>query len=277
MKKKIMSLLMATMLSLSIVACGGGGTKEPQQKEPAKKEYIEETQIADLFTNPDNFKGKYVKLSGKIFTTPEKSGSDIALQAWHDPSTASNNFIVYYTSDTETFAQDDYIIVDGKIEGSFEGENAFGGKVTAPLITADSIEVQSYMDAVVPTIKEVVPENAVYDQNGITLKVDKVEFAEQETRVYLTETNASADKFNMWTYSIKLTQNGQQFEQEYSTSAYDGDYPELASEILPNVSSSGILVFPAMDSSASIQLHAEGSSDNWELDFAPFTIDIPVQ
>lgn len=277
MKRRIMSLLMTTVLAISLIACSSGNSSGSQSKETEKKEYIQDSQIADLFTNPDNFEGKYVKLSGKIFTAPEKDGDKIALQAWHDPSNANNNFIVHYTSENETFNQDDYILVDGKIEGTFEGENAFGGKVTAPLIYADTIEVQSYMDAVVPTIKEIVPENASIEQHGISLKVDKIEFAEEETRVYLTETNASPDKYSMWVHSMKITQNGQQFEQEYSSSSYEGNYPELSSEILPNASSSGIVVFPAMDSSASFQLYVEGHSDNWELDFSPFIIDISVQ
>ena len=74
-----------------------------------------------------------------------------------------------------------------------------------------------------------------------------------------------------------LVQNGQQIEQEYTNSIYEGDYPELSSDILPNASSSGILVFPAMDSTASFQLYAEGMSDNYDLDFSPFTIDISAQ
>lgn len=58
---------------------------------------------------------------------------------------------------------------------------------------------------------------------------------------------------------------------------YNGNYAELPYDILPNSSSSGVLVFPAIDSSASFQIYAEGYSDNWELEFAPFTIDISAQ
>lgn len=276
MKKKVL-LTVTLILCLLLTACGGN-SKESKPKKPEKKEYIEETQISELFTNPNKFKGKYVKLSGKIFTAPEKDGENIALQAWHNPDSAENNFIVYYSSQDETFSTDDYIMVDGKIEGTLEGENAFGGKVELPLISAENIDVLSYMEAIVPTIKEIVPANAICEQNGISLKVDKIEFAEKETRVYLTESNASSDKFSMFTYSMKLIQNGQQIEQDtMSSSSYEGKYPDLASEILPNASSSGIIVFPVLDSSANFQLYVEGYSDNYELEFAPFTIDVSVQ
>ena len=94
----------------------------------------------------------------------------------------------------------------------------------------------------------------------------------------MTETNSSVDKFCMSTYSMKIIQNGQQIEQDMaSISSFEGAYAELASDILPNASSSGIIVFPVIDSSASFQIYAEGFSDNWELEFAPFTIDIAAQ
>ncbi|MXP77240.1 hypothetical protein GN277_18210 [Lachnospiraceae bacterium WCA-9-b2] len=277
--KRVLSMLLAACLCCGLLAgCGGNSeTEEKQKKKEKTKEYIEESQIAELFTNPDSFKGKYVVLTGQIFVEPEKSEGTTALQAWHDPQNAQNNFIIHY-SGSESFSTNNYIKVDGRIEGTFEGENMMGGIVTAPLIKADKIEVMSYIEAVTPTIKELTPENAISEQNGISLKVDKIEFAENETRIYMTETNSSVDKFCMSTYSMKIIQNGQQIEQDMaSISSFEGAYAELASDILPNASSSGIIVFPVIDSSASFQIYAEGFSDNWELEFAPFTIDIAAQ
>lgn len=283
MKKKIVAILLTACLSFSLSACSGGesgsSSTSASQTEVVsnQKEYISESEIPNLFTSPDDYKGKYVKLTGQIFATPEQDDDRIALQVWHDPENSSNNFIVYVNGTDSTFSMNDYIVVDGEIMGEFSGENAFGGTVTAPMIEADSIEVQSYIDAVHPTIKEITPENAVSEQNGISLKVDKIEFAEDETRIYLTETNATDTKFSMWVYSIMVIQSGQQIEQDTSSmSAYEGNYAELSSDILPNASSSGVLVFPAMDSSTGFQLYAEGMSDNYELTFNPFTIDIPA-
>lgn len=274
MKKKLMLLLLAGCCILPITSCG---SEEAQESTVVKEEktYLTETEISSLFSDPEAYKGKYVKLDGQIFTSPEQDEDGVALQVWHDPQNASNNFIVYVNGNDTTFNQNDYISVDGEILGEFSGENMLGGTVTAPMIQADTIEVKSYMDAVVPTITEISPENAVSEQHGISLKVDKVEFAEEETRVYLTESNGSDDKFSMSTYSIKIVQNGKQIEQDTSSmSAYEGNYAELSSEILPNSSSSGVLVFPPMDSSTSFQIFAEGYSDDYETEFEPFTIDI---
>lgn len=275
MRKRIVAIVMIFLMSAGSIACGGTDGAEPENDE---KEYLSETEIANLFSDPESYKGKYVKLSGKIFNGPDTAENYVAYQAWHDAQNSTNDFVFGMENPEEDFNVDDYVIVDGRITGTFEGTNAFGTTIECPQIDAISIEKQSYMDAVVPTIKEITPENAVSEQNGISLKVDKIEFAEKETRVYLTETNASADKFSFSVYDIKITQNGQQISQDMSSmSSYEGEYPELSYEILPNASSSGVLVFPPIDSSAGFQIYAEGYSDNWELEFAPFTIDISAQ
>ena len=280
MKKRLLIVVLAGMMIFLLSACGesNGPAKESSAKE-TKKEYIDEAQIGDVFSSPDKFKGKYVKMSGKIFVEPEVDGSSVALQVYHNPENSSNNFIVYYdNTDGMELTSDSYIMVDGKINGTFEGENAFGGSISAPLIEADSIEVLSYIDAIAPTVKEATIENGAVEQNGVSFKLEKVEYAEKETRMYVTATNASPDKFSFFTYDIKLIQNGNQIAQDSSSmSSYEGDYPQLSSDILPSASSSGVLVFPAMDSSASFQIYAEGMSDNYDLQFSPFIIDVVMQ
>lgn len=279
MKKKLLAVLLAATMALSITACGGGdnGNSSEKSSEPEKKEYIEDSEIVDMFANPADYKGKYVKLTGKIFNKPENDGENIAYQAWHDISAADKDFL-FYLKDDDSFSMDDYVEVDGKITGTFKGENAFGTELTCPEIEAISVEKLSYIDAVVPTINEITPENAVSEQNGISLKVDKVEFAEKETRVYITETNSSSDNCSINVYDIKILQNGQQINQDSSSmSAYEGDYAELPYDLLAGASASGVLVFPAMDSSASFQVHIEAYSDNWEIEFSPFVIDVPAQ
>lgn len=278
MKKKILSTLLIAAMTLSITACGGDSSESQKESdEPKEKEYVDVSEINNVFSDPDKYEGKYIQLTGKIFNGPDKDEDYVAYQAWHDITNSDKDFIFGLEND-DSFAIDDYVSIDGVITGTFEGENVMGGTIVCPMIHADTVEKLSYIDAVVPTISEIVPENAVAEQNGISIKVDKIEFAEKETRVYLTETNGSSDKFSFSVYDIKIIQNGQQISQDSSSmSMYDGDYAELPYDILPNASSSGVLVFPAMDSSASFQIYAEGYSDNWELEFAPFTIDISAQ
>lgn len=273
MKKYFLTVLLC-LSALTLSACGSSNQKNTAEETPEPKEYIEESQITELFTNPDNFKEKYVTLTGKVFMTPEKDDGTTYLQIYNNPMDYENNFIVSYEGDLE-LTSDSYVSVDGQIAGAFSGENMMGGSVTAPLILADTVKELSYIEAVVPTISEIVPADAVLEQHGLTLKIDKIEFAAAETRVYLTAENSSEDKCSISTYSMKIIQNSQQIEQDSSTmSKYDGNYPDLSSDILPGASTSGVLVFPALDGTTPFQLYADSYSDNWELQFEPFIFDI---
>ena len=279
MKKRFLAAFLVVVMALSLTACGSSDSekKEESPKKSSKKEYVPEDKINSVFSNPDKFEGKYIKLTGQIFYGPEKEDNISAYQAWYDTVTSSKDFI-FGIEGGDTFSFEDYVIVDGEIQGGYTGENLMGGEVTCPVINAISVKKITYIEAVVPTIKEITPENAVVEQNGISMKVDKIEFAEKETRVYITESSSAADKFSMYSYDIKIIQNGQQIEQDTnSMSPYEGNYPKLSDDILPNASTSGILVFPAIDNSADFQIYAEGYSDNFELTFSPFTIDIAAQ
>lgn len=61
MKKKLLvSALLFAMGASVLTGCGGG----EKQEEPEEIVYLEESEIDSLFTNPEEYVGKYVKLSG---------------------------------------------------------------------------------------------------------------------------------------------------------------------------------------------------------------------
>ncbi len=270
MKHKLSAILIVTILSLPLFAC----SEEPESSEPQEKVYVKEDEIKDVFSSPDKYEGKYIKLSGKVFTEPEKDGDDYALQAWNNPQNSENDFVVHYTG-KDDLKVDDYIVVDGKITGEFEGENFFGSSLTCPLIDAESIEVQSYIDAIVPTLKEITP-NISNEQHDLTITIDKVEYAEIETRVYLTVTNNGNDNVGYGVYSTRIVQDGKQIEQDQSSSSsYEGNYEELSYDLIAGASTSGVLVFPSIDQTKDFKIVVPDIySDNYELEFEDFSFDI---
>lgn len=278
MKKKLLATILCGLVIFGLSACGGNSADSNEStKKAEEKVYIEDSQIDELFTSPENFKGKYVKLSGNIFTSPEKDGDTTALQVWHDVKNASQNFIVY-TDSSDSFAQEDYVIIDGKIDGEFSGENALGQEVTVPLIIADSITKSSYIDVVAPTVKEITPD-VTAEQHDLSATVDKIEYSDIETRVYITLDNKSDENAGADVYGAKIIQDGKQISQDQSsTSIYDGNYEQLDYEISAGASSSGILVFPVMDQSKDFQIVIPNIySDNYELQFEDFKLDVKAE
>lgn len=122
--KKFLSVILCTLLTVSVAACGGSGKDSSKKKE---KEYIKDSKISAMFSSPDDYKGKYVKLSGKIFVAPEKEDDGTYLQIYQDPENMNHTFIAVTKS--TNLSDGDYVTVDGKIEGEYSGKNALGGEV----------------------------------------------------------------------------------------------------------------------------------------------------
>lgn len=279
---KIIIVIFAILVILVIIGSvfGGESNTSEEGKIPTSSEssdekvYLTDEEIPQLFSDPDQFKGKYVKLTGKVFVEPEDTGDYIGLQVWNDPDNAANNFLVKAPKDGTEYNSESYVIVDGKIEGEVTGTNIVGGEVNAPMIAADKVEISDYKTVVRPTIKEYTFESLGADQYGYSVSVTKVEFAEQETRVYATVKNNGGSKFSVFGYSAKLIQGGQQYEIEAN---YNADYPELQSEVLPGTESSGVLVFQATDPNTDFQVYIEGYSDNWEESIQPYQLSATIQ
>lgn len=267
-------LYIGALSALLLSACGDSDntkTEEPTNAEAANGKVISEGDIQKLYTEPKKFKGYQYDFVGRVFTTPEKDDDGVYLQIWADHENSELNTLVFYEDPTFEVQSDSYVKVSGTVKDIFEGENMMGGKVTAPIVTAKSLEVLDYATAVAPTISS-IDVNETIDQHGFSVTVEKIEFAKPHTRVYISVTNNSQDNISFFSHSLKLVANGSQFEEEY---VYEADYPKVQSDILPGVTTSGIIAFPSMDSeTAELQIHAEGYSDNYELDINPFVFNI---
>ncbi len=280
MIKRWIGIALAVALAGSLAACGSSssGTKGTESAETEEeKEYVSTEDLANVFSDPDAYKGKYIVVTGKVSNKIESSGnSDVAYQAYYDTENYEDDFVVYCPADIN-LSDGEYIEADGKIMGAQKFETYLGVERKVLCIQADSVTEKSYTDVVVPTIAEIAPTDAIAEQNGISIQVDKVEFAETETRVWITETNNSSDGVDIYPSQAKIIQNGTQYEYNWDSSTrYEIEAEEPADELLPGASSSGLIVFPAIDPSQEFQLYFENCySDNYDIHFDSFTITVP--
>lgn len=275
MKRKIVAMMLIAMMAVNVTACGGStgssssDSKKTESAKEEKKEYVDN--IDAVASKPDDYKGKYIKFYG-IVSTVEEDDDFYGCQVYIDLD-YNNSVLLEIPKDTisEVPKPDDFLNIDAKIEDSRDGQTVMGVNSTWAYLKADSVEKTTYLDSFgkAETTWEFTDKSI--DQSGIKVDVTKVEFAKDETRFYVTVTNNSSDAASLWTSSAKVIQNGQQKDQSYGN--YWGDYPEVSSDIIPGASSSGIMVFDAMDPSA-LQLYIEGSSDNWDIELSPFVFDL---
>jgi hypothetical protein len=212
-----------------------------------------------LAGDPDGHKGATVDVIGKIFLPPERDEDGVYFQMYADPSNSEFNTVVASRDRTLRLSEEDYVHVTGTLGDAYEGENAFGAELNVPVVIADTVEVVDATAAAPPAVGTLGV--AKYASNGLSVIVDKVEFAETETRVFLTVDNQSGSDFNFYSSSTKALQGTNQYEPEL----FAGDYPEVPSEIVAGAKVSGVIVLPEMDPAGGLELRMEGTSDNSEI------------
>lgn len=263
MKKKLLLVALMLVLCLSFAGCGGG------EKDDSP---ISDSEIGSLFESPDDFKGRTFEFTGKVLQV-EKDSDGLAIQAFYDIKNFDKNVIIYYSDSSLDVGEDDFIAVKGTITGKFSGENAFGGAVTAPMVDADSVEVVDYQTAAAPAKKELTFENQTVDQHGYSVTIDKVEFADSETRVYVTVTNNGSATFSLYGFDAKLVQDGKQMDTQDN---FEAEYPEISSDLTVGATTSGIVCFPAIDVSG-FSLSFPAYSDNFDETINDYTFNIDVE
>lgn len=271
--KKIVSIILGLLLLLSFSACGSNSQSTSNKSSESSKPLTKE-EFQQMYSDPDKFKGKTVDFYAKIFIEPEKDDKGTYIQAWLNPKDSSNNILVRINDSKLDVKKDDIIHVVGTVEKKFDGKNAFGATVTAPVITASKIEKTDYATAFDPAIKTVTL-NKEIDQSGYVIKVNKVEFSKEETRVYLSITNNSKEKFSFYKYNSNAVQGSKQLKLKDN---YQEKLPEIKTEILPGVKEEGVLSFEPMDVSGdNVKVLLEGSSQNYEIKIEPYSFEVPLK
>lgn len=277
MKKKTM-VVFSILLAVLLTACGdstslsGDGNKGDNEKT---KGLLKTEDIDKMYTDPDKYKGYEVELTGQIFTDPEKDDEGTYFQMWGDPENVEKNTLVAVNDPNLEVRTDQYVKIKGIVKDKFEGENGFGAEIVAPMITAESVEVIDYITAIAPTIKEIKVDQEI-NQHDLIVTLQKIEIAENQTRVYIKVQNNTQDNASFYSHSTKLIVGSKQLEEEYMDPTTTG-LAEIQSELLPDIETEGVIVYPAIDpNETSLKLHAETYSDNYDLDFQPYVFEVTI-
>ena len=217
----------------------------------------------EVYTNAKEYKGYHINIKGQVFQVMNDNGNTKGIQIWLDPDTCEQNVMIYYNTDV-TVKQGDYIVCSGYIDSVVKYENAYGATMYAPLVMSSDLRQSTYIEVMAPTTATITPENLTYKKYGYSLSVDKIEFSEKETRIYVTAKNNGTAK--LYFEDAVIIQNGNQFTE---TSNFEANYIELPREVSKGASCSGILVFPVFPVNE-FELSFDIYSDNHEEQFNNF-------
>ena len=94
------------------------------------------------------------------------------------------------------------------VKDEFTGKNAFGGDVSAVAVIADTAEVVDAL-AAAPPATATAKVSKTQTQHGLSITIEKVEFADAETRVFVSVRNASSHNASFYDFNAKAVQHGQ--------------------------------------------------------------------
>jgi hypothetical protein len=159
--------------------------------------------------------------------------------------------------------------VKGAVEGTFEGENAFDGTLSAPELRAESVEVVD-ATALDPARKTVEVGQAT-ENNGFSVAVEKVEFGEDTTRVCIMARNGTDWPASLFVYDARIVQGSRQIDP---TDAYEYASLEPQSDLEPGVETTGVLTFGPADPSTPLNFRLEWYSENYDITPEPLVFTI---
>lgn len=251
--------------------------KECSESKSGEKKsdlFEKSVKLDKLFENPKSFDGKEITLGGYIEENkeigPEEAELQLAVESWQ---TYNNLVVSYKGSSLSELGYDDIVLVKGKVKGTKSIKNELGVSIDVPKIEATEVIPSTFMEAISPTTKT-VDANVVAEQYGISVKVDKVEFSEYETRVFVTVTNNSSDIFDILSGS-RLVQSKKVYEDIFYS--LNEELPDLSDEeIGPGASVSGVLLFEPLKEK-DMKIYIEGYSENYDLDLDLFELDIKIK
>ncbi len=228
----------------------------------------------DQVQNDSNqLKGDHVSVAGEVFVAPQYSGGATVYQVYLDPASGSEAVLVGQRGKPR-FSQGDYVSIRGIIKGQFQGQNALGGTVIDPMILATSITKVNATSVLNPTIA-VSPPTRNENQHGLVIRVYKVEYAKNETRVYVRAINHSGTAATIDSYSATLVQGSRQLQ---STDDFNENLPTFPDPMANGVSASAVLTFQAANihgGKLSFDLPANNNNFNLNWNDYVFTIQAP--
>lgn len=262
----VLALCLATVFS---AACAGGqgapaGEGEGERpEEPGSGESFTGDEYGEVVSDPDAHVGARVNIVGRLLESPETRDGETAFQMFADPENSDWNTVVV-TDENVPLEADDYARVHGEVVGSVEGENAFGATLTLPQVEASSVTPVDAVEALDPAKATLDEGGTITDPAGFSVTLEKMEFGERTTRVYLKARNDTGYPASFYSFNSRIIQGSRQIEPD-DTMSYEFGLEEPQSDISPGVETEGVVVYGPVDPNQPFEVRFEWSSENYEI------------
>lgn len=217
-------------------------------------------ELATIYADPNKYKDYYVLLVGKVYNVIGKADNGATqFQMYADAENSNYNTVVEVAEDV-AINDGDYVAVLGTVVKELTYKNMLGAEMTAMAVSALNVQLVDYKTAVRPPISSYDFTDFSITQYGYQVEITSIEFAEAETRVYVTVNNNGNSEFTLYNWGSSVVQNGVQYNEQPN---FFADYPEVASNLRPGTSSNGVFVYPPMQEQ-DMTIYFKAYSSNWQ-------------
>ncbi|MEW5707258.1 MAG: hypothetical protein AB1743_10760 [Actinomycetota bacterium] len=266
--KKVLLVIALLALIFTASSCAQPEQERARERETTTTEARTFTNqdYEEMLENPEEFEGRQGTVYGRVFNVVEGSHVQIFIDLDDERQ------FVLRTESAGGVRKGDFVKAQGEFTGIETFTNPLGGEVSAPFVDLRSIEEIDPFDALnfmEPAFKT-VEVNKTINQQGFSVTLVRVRFAEERTRILLGVRNGTSEPATLSVLSAMAVQGENQFEAE---SVFG--FPELQSDYQPDTADEGIIFFEPLDADArKARFIIDWSSEDFDIETKPFVFDV---
>jgi hypothetical protein len=248
---------LAISLTLLCTACGGSGAGSPKATgpPPGAGKQVTNSDWAAVVTNPDAFRGATATLVGRVISVRNSAdGRYRAIYVWADARKSRQQTTIIVSRGIPVLT-DDYVRARGILAGTLRTGNTFGVDVQGPVVVASRLARVTALAAASPT--RVRLHGKPYTVFAVTLTPYRVDFAEDETRVFLRIQNPTGNTLHYTVQDSHLLSDGLRVNPRPNLG-----YPQLPADIFPESTVQGVTTFRRVAPTTSFKFVTRFSSDD---------------
>lgn len=258
MKKRITIGVVALILCFSLAACGEKDTS-----------LLSDSEVKLMRADADEYKHRTVRdLPLRISNVQINDG--MFLYQGYDDENGSNNAVILKSEKDLDLKNQDYVLAAGSVAGKLSNDDSrVIGNSEMAVINATDVKKSDL--TVFNLAKKTIQVNETKTQKNVSVTLEKVEIAEESTRVYFTIKNDSSDQVSVEEYNSYIKQENIQYDKAQNAH----QETNLKTTINYDVESSGRLAFEAMENAdAAFTVTFSLRSQDYTAELKPYKFEI---
>lgn len=210
----------------------------------------------ELTRDPNSYQDMSISCSAQVLYDPQYTDEGIYFvfrSASPKEDTPMLYGIAFWAGEEEELRLRDrsFVTLYGTVMGEHSYTDSYGYEDACPAIYLTNLEQSSYAEIYAPALTILSFDNCVSTVENCTVQVFKCEFAESETRVYLTIDNNGSSPISFIPSECVVQQANKKYPWKENL---DADYPQFSGSLQPDEKKHMVLTFSSLDASQDMVL-----------------------